>query len=128
MNLLLDTHVFIWWDSDPGKLSKRALELCEDPNNTLILSTASLWEIQIKSKLGKIELSKPLREIVSEQADANNIVTLPISAAHVYELDNLPLIHKDPFDRILVAQAKFEGFKFITHDTNLEKYPADIEW
>ncbi len=128
MNILIDTHVFIWWDSEPGKLSKRAFELCVDPDNTLILSTASLWEIQIKSQLGKIQLDKPLEEIVHEQKVANNLQTLPIADRHVYEIGNLPLIHKDPFDRIIVAQAKSEGFKLITHDNKLREYRIHIEW
>jgi len=128
MNLLLDTHVFIWWDSEPGKLSGRALELCEDSGNTLVLSTGSLWEIQIKCQLGKIKLGKPLREIVGEQEEANKIKTLSVEDRHVYELDNLPLIHKDPFDRIIVAQAICEGFKLISHDNKLSQYPVDIEW
>lgn len=126
MNLLLDTHIFIWWDSEPEKLSEKVFQLCNDPQNTLILSTASLWEIQIKSQLGKIELGKPLNEIVEEQIAANNLLTLDIKFKHVYELENLPDIHNDPFDRIIIAQAKSEEFKLLSHDSKMADYPVEI--
>jgi PIN domain nuclease of toxin-antitoxin system len=98
MKLLLDTHTFIWWDSDPSKLYKRALELLKDKNNLRLLSVVCLWEIQIKHQLGKLTLNKTLREIVAIQKN-NFIEILPITVAHVLALDSLSISHKDPFDR-----------------------------
>ena len=105
MKLLLDTHTFIWWDSEPSKLSQRALELLTDKNNLRLLSVVSLWEIQIKHQLGKLTLSKTLGEIIDIQQN-NFIEILPITAAHVLALDSLSLYNKDPFDRLLIAQAR----------------------
>lgn len=128
MKLLLDTHVFIWWDSEPGKLSARAFELCQDLENQLILSVASLWEIQIKSQLGKIKLKIPLAKLVEGQQNSNGLSLMPVNATHVYALGNLPSVHKDPFDRLIVAQARVESLCLISHDTILKKYPVDIRW
>ncbi len=128
MKFLLDTHVFIWWDSEPGKLSNRAFELCQAPENQLILSVASLWEIQIKSQLGKIKLNIPLAKLVEGQQNSNGLLLMPVNASHVYALGNLPSIHKDPFDRMIVAQARVESLCLISHDSTLKKYPVDIMW
>ncbi len=128
MKLLLDTHAFIWWVSEPAKLSTRALSLCQDSDNQLYLSVASLWEIQIKSHLGKLRLSTPLPDIVAAQQEANGFLLLSIHASHAYALDELPALHNDPFDRMLVAQARSEGLHLITHDEIVRKYPVKIEW
>lgn len=128
MKLLLDTHAFIWWDSEPAKLSPRALSLCQDSENQLYLSVVSLWEIQIKSGLGKLRLSTPLRDIVAMQQEANGLALLSIHPNHTYALDGLPALHKDPFDRMLVAQAVSEGLRVITHDESVRKYSVDVEW
>ena len=128
MKFLLDTHVFIWWDSEPEKLSNRTFELCQAPENQLILSVASLWEIQIKSQLGKIKLNIPLAKLVEGQQISNGLLLLPVNASHVYALGNLPSVHKDPFDRMIVAQARVEALCLISHDTILKKYPIDIMW
>jgi PIN domain nuclease of toxin-antitoxin system len=103
MRLLLDTHTFIWWDSQFEKLSERAKVLCQDPENELHLSVASLWEIQIKVQLGKVRLHRSLSDIIKEQQETNDIILLPVKAHHVFGLDDLPAIHKDPFDRIIIA-------------------------
>ena len=128
MRLLLDTHVFIWWDSEPEKLSPRAIALCQDPGNDLILSVTSLWEIQIKAQLAKIKLRTPLPKLVEEQQQTNGLRLLPVEAVHVFELDALPPFHKDPFDRMLVAQARIEGLCIISHDMVVSKYPVDVQW
>ena len=94
MKLLLDTHTFIWWDSEPAKLSTKVLALCQDQENTLILSVASVWEIQIKSQLGKIKLNLPLKELIISQQKINNIVILPIALKHILSLEGLPSHHK----------------------------------
>ncbi len=90
MRFLLDTHVFIWWDSEPEKLSDRAFALCQDPENQLILSVASLWEIQIKSQLGKIKLNIPLAKLVEGQQNSNGLSLMPVNASHVYALGTSP--------------------------------------
>lgn len=128
MKLLLDTHVFIWWDSEPAKLSPQALILCQDPRHVLLLSIASLWEMQIKSQLGKLRLKLPLREIVESQQRINGIEILPVTPDHVWELENLPDHHKDPFDRLLVAQSRVEGAALISADLNIPKYPVRVIW
>ena len=128
MKLLLDTHAFIWWDSDPVHLSATALAFCSDPSHELLLSVASLWEMQIKQQLGKLGLRLPLTEIISHQQVSNGLSLLPILPAHVFLLDSLPTFHKDPFDRVLVAQALSEGLVLVTADAALTSYPVCIIW
>ncbi len=128
MKLLMDTHAFIWWDSDPAKLSPQVLTLCQDRQNILLLSVASVWEMQIKLHLGKLRLALPLREIVESQRQINNIEILPIMLAHVLALENLPFHHRDPFDRLLVAQAIVEEAVLVTADPNIAKYEAQVLW
>ncbi|MBN1121825.1 MAG: type II toxin-antitoxin system VapC family toxin [Anaerolineae bacterium] len=128
MQLLFDTHTFIWWDSDPGSLSQNVLDLCTNPNNTLIVSTVSLWEIQIKHQLGKLSLNRPLPEIVQNQQERNEISILPIRPGHIYELEKLPDHHHDPFDRLLVAQAQVEQCVLLSKDPKVAAYPVQVLW
>ena len=128
MKLLLDTHTFIWWDSEPTKLSQRALELCRDSSNILLLSVTSIWEMQIKSQLGKLPLRIPLAQMINTQQQNNQIELLSITVSHVLALNSLPYFHKDPFDRLLVAQASFENAVLISRDSKLTKYPVKIDW
>ena len=127
MRLLLDTHTFIWWDSEPSKLSSLALGYCQDPAHQLLLSVASLWEIQIKRQLGKLNLRLPLEEIV-EQQQSNGVLLLPVLPAHVLRLDSLPSHHRDPFDRLLVAQAIVEDATLVTADPTVAGYPVTTLW
>lgn len=128
MKLLLDTHTFIWWDSDPAKLSATALALCSDASNQLVLSVASLWEMQIKRQLGKLDLRLPLAEIVTHQQETNGVAILTIVQAHVLALEELPSHHRDPFDRLLVAQALVEGATLCSADPVLRSYPIEVGW
>jgi len=128
MRLLLDTHVFIWWDSEPHRLSHKALALCKNPENQLLLSVVSLWEIQIKAQIGKVKLRHSLSELVQGQQEANGMAILPLTALHVYGLSDLQPFHKDPFDRMLVAQAKAEKLQLVTGDQMLKKYPIEVVW
>ena len=128
MKILLDTHAFIWWADAPDKLSPQVRAACEDRTNQLLLSVASAWEMQIKIQLGKLDLRRPLSEIINEQQQTNAIEPLPIALAHVFALNGLPAIHKDPFDRILIAQAIVESAVFISHDPVLARYPVEILW
>ena len=128
MKLLLDTHTFIWWDADPARLSAAALALCSDPANQLVLSVTSLWEIQIKRQLGKLDLRQPLAEIVAQQRETNGVIVLPVGQAHVLALEDLPLHHRDPFDRLLVAQALVEDATLVSGDPVLQSYPVEVRW
>jgi len=100
MKLLLDTHAFIWWDSEPSRLSPRALALCQNPENLLIVSVVSIWEMQIKLQLGKLKLQLPLKDIIANQQKTNQVAILPIILPHVLALSDLPVHHGDPFDRL----------------------------
>lgn len=128
MKLLLDTHAFIWWDSEPDKLSPKVLALCQDRRNELLVSVVSLWEMQIKLQLGKLRLALPLREIVENQQQTNNVEILPVTLEHILALEGLPAHHKDPFDRLLVAQAIVEGAALASGDLNVAKYPVQVIW
>ena len=101
MELLLDTHVLIWWSLDSAKLSRKVYELLTDPENTHIISIASVWEIQVKVQLGKLDLDGKLPELITHQKQVNNLQILPIELTHVYALENLPNEHRDPIDRML---------------------------
>jgi PIN domain nuclease of toxin-antitoxin system len=125
--LLLDTHTFIWWDSDPSKLSKRALELLTEKDNLRLLSVVSLWEIQIKHQLGKLTLNKALAEIIAIQQN-NCIEILPITIAHILALDSLAMYHKDPFDRLLIAQTNIENAVLISCDSVFANYSVKVQW
>jgi len=114
--------------SNPSRLSERALALCQDPGNELILSVASLWEMQIKSQLGRLSLDAPLRSVIDAQQEANALRLLEIRPDHAYEVGNLPGHHKDPFDRMIIAQARIEGVCLISHDAVMKAYPVEVEW
>lgn len=128
MRLLLDTHTFIWWDIEPANLSPKALALCRDSNNQIVLSVASVWEMQIKIQLGKLGFTKPLADMISEQQRRNNLEILPVNLAHALALETLPLLHRDPFDRLLIAQAKTEGIPLVSRDHEFSDYPIVVEW
>ena len=113
MKILLDTHIFLWWDNAPGQLSEQIKTICEDPANTLVLSVVSVWEMQIKQQLGKLTLRLPLSELIEDQQKTNGIEILSIHLAHVLALQTLPPHHKDPFDRLLIAQANAENISLI---------------
>src|SRR2546423_1417538 len=102
MSALLDTHTFIWWDSNPSRLSPRVLALCQNPATILMLSVVSVWEMVIKLQLRKLTLTSPLATIVARQQQINGIQILPVTLAHVLAVEGLPARHKDPFDRLLI--------------------------
>lgn len=127
MNLLLDTHAFMWWDSDPAKLAPRALAALRDPSNTKWISVVSIWEIVIKSQLGKLKLHLPLPQIIAQQ-QAHGLQVLSVSLAHVLAVEGLPPIHKDPFDRLLAAQSNMEAAELVTADSIFARYPVRVLW
>jgi PIN domain nuclease of toxin-antitoxin system len=127
MDLLLDTCTFIWWDSGGG-LSPLALATLQDPANQLHLSHASLWEMQLKQQKGKLLLRKTLPDIVREQCVQNGLRLMPIEPAAIYGLSQLPPHHADPFDRLIISQAKFHNFAVVTSDPEFSKYGLGIIW
>lgn len=115
MKLLLDTHAFIWWDGEPSRFSPRALAELQNPSCDVLLSVVSIWEILIKTQLGKMTLRLPLSEIISQQMD-NGVEILPVTLEHTFGLETLPPVHKDPFDRLLIAQARVEDAPLLSVD------------
>jgi len=128
MKLLLDTHTFIWWDSDPLKLTPQVLNMCQDPENSLLLSVASVWEMQIKLQFGRLKLTLPLAELVAGQQQTNKIVILNVKLEHILALEKLPPHHKDPFDRLLIAQANIEEAVLVSKDQIFKEYPVQTVW
>ena len=126
MNLLLDTHIFIWLQIALGNISPQRIQILKNNQNALFLSLASIWEMQIKIQNRKFSFPKSLSDIIKEQQTVNNLQILPIAAEHIYELDNLPFHHKDPFDRLLIAQAIVENYTLVTDDANFSAYPIKI--
>jgi len=127
MRLLLDTHAFIWWDRETGKLPGRVHDACQDNKNTLYLSIASVWEIQIKMGIGKLRFERPLACIIEEQI-ANGMEILPVKLPHLWQLTDLPQVHNDPFDRLLIAQAVVEDMHLISADRVFSSYPIKLFW
>jgi PIN domain nuclease of toxin-antitoxin system len=127
MRYLLDTHTFIWYDNEPARLPTTVRSLFDDEANTILLSLASVWEIQIKLQLGKLNLRAALSQVISEQ-QAHHIELLPITLSHILALEQLPTHHRDPFDRLLIAQAQVEDIPLLTHDPMFAKYPIHVIW
>jgi PIN domain nuclease of toxin-antitoxin system len=125
MKLLLDTHLLLWAAGSPDQLSVVARPLLENPSNELLFSAASLWEIAIKSGLGRSDFQVDARVLRRGLLD-NGYQELAITAEHAVSIDSLPPIHKDPFDRILVAQAIVEGITLLTADALVAKYPGPV--
>jgi PIN domain nuclease of toxin-antitoxin system len=128
MRYLLDTQAFIWLDSDPDKLSPKVSALARDPQNVLFLSLASVWEMQIKLQLGKLTLPVPLIAMMRDQRKTNQIKLLHITLQHILALESLPYYHKDPFDRLIVAQSRLTDIPLITTDATLAQYPITTLW
>ena len=127
MDLLLDTCAFIWWDSGGGLSSVAAVAL-QDPANRGHLSHASLWEMQVKYQKGKLLLRKPLAEIIEEQCRQNGLLLLAIEPADIYGLGQLSPHHADPFDRLIISQARLRDFPVVTDDGEFAKYGVPLVW
>lgn len=127
-DLLFDTHSFIWWADEPAKLSPAALAALEDEDNRLYLSDASIWEMQIKFQLGKIKLKLTLPDLIESQKRDNDVEILHITTEHILALGKLPFHHKDPFDRLLIAQSIVEDLTIVTLDSEFSAYPAKLLW
>lgn len=126
MKLLLDTHLLLWAAGSPDRLPAAARSLVDDPQNEPIFSSASLWEIAIKHGLGRHDFQVDARLLRRGLLD-NGYGELPITGEHAVALASLPPIHKDPFDRILVAQAMVEGITLLTADPLVSQYPAPVQ-
>lgn len=128
MKLLLDTHAFLWLNDDAAQLSDTVKALCSSGEHEFYLSMASPWEMQIKSQLGKLTLTISIEELVNKNRLENNIQILPIELSHISYLEKLPKHHKDPFDRIMIAQAIIEGMMVVTVDHVFSDYAVRVVW
>lgn len=126
MNLLLDLHIFLWLVREPQRLPTTVAAALPNGNNQRYLSIASIWELQIKANTGKIALPSSVQQFVTEQIILNNIQSVPILEQHIWRLAELPLHHRDPFDRILIAQAIQEDFTLVTVDAFFAAYPVTL--
>src|SRR5437588_9918427 len=127
MKALLDTQTFLWAISGNERLSKRAGQIFTGPSD-LWLSVASVWEILIKVQIGKVHLPVPAAPYIVKKLAQNRIETLPISLDHVLKIETLPMHHRDPFDRVLIAQSIEEGWPIVTADPMFKDYPVQVIW
>jgi len=125
MKLLLDTHLLLWAAGSPNRLPAAAVKLIKAPANELLFSAASIWEVAIKRGLGRTDFQADPRLLRRGLLD-NGYSELPILSHHVVAIDSLPPIHRDPFDRLLVAQATVEGITFLTADSVVAQYPGPV--
>lgn len=128
MNILLDTHAFLWFIAGSDELSVTARELIEDEENRIFLSAASLWEMAIKVSLEKITLSEPFETLIPEQLSQNGIEILNINTSHAAKIIQLPFHHRDPFDRLLIAQASVENMPIISIDESFDSHEVKRIW
>jgi len=128
VRLLLDTHAFLWWVIDAPDLSRKARAAIADAGNECFLSVASCWEIAIKRSLGKLELPGPVDRFLAEQVAVNRFRLLEIDFRHVVRVADLPFLHRDPFDRLLVAQAIAEDLTLVSNEALFRRYGAKRLW
>jgi PIN domain nuclease of toxin-antitoxin system len=123
---LLDTHLLLWAAGEPHKLGHRATEILENVSHEVVFSAASIWEVAIKSALNRADFVADA-EILARELRRHGFVELPVRAVHAARVGALPALHADPFDRILVAQARLERLTLLTHDRRVAAYPGDVE-
>jgi PIN domain nuclease of toxin-antitoxin system len=128
VRLLLDTHAFLWWIADDGALTPAARAAISDPANECLFSAASAWEIAIKASIGKLTLTGDARRFLPEQMAASGFEPLPVSVMHAARVADLPFHHRDPFDRLLAAQALEERVAIVSADTVFKKYGVKRIW
>ena len=128
MRLLLDTHVFLWWILDSPEMSKVARALVSDGANSLFWSAASSWEVSIKYALGRLPLPDRPERFIPAELSRNAVQPLAITDAHAFQAGRLPLHHRDPFDRMLVAQSRVEQLALLSSDPLLKAYRVDLRW
>ncbi len=123
MNLLLDTSIFLWYITNDKRLSESIGKIIKDKRNNVYLSVISVWECIIKEQIGKLNFPKPAATYLTYQREQHKILSLPLEESDLNNLNTLPLIHKDPFDRILICQAKNKNFLLVTSDNIIKQYP-----
>ncbi len=128
MRVLLDTHAFLWWALDDSRLSERAREIIGEGENDVLFSVASGWEIAIKSRLGRLRVPDDFERFMTDQLQLNDFRVLPVELAHALHVRSLPDHHRDPFDRMLVAQSRIEGLPIVGRDKRLEPYGVELLW
>lgn len=127
-SLLLDTHAFLWWIQDSKELSAKSRRAISKRTTTCYLSVASIWEMSIKASLGKLELVGSVEQFVASHLGLNGFKLLDIAFRHVVRVQNLPLLHRDPFDRLLITQAQCEGLTLVTRDPAFAAYDVPKIW
>ena len=128
MKYLLDTHAFLWFVLDDKRISTEAKSIIEDSRNEIYFSAASAWEMAIKTKLARLKIAGDFESFVIEQLSTNSFVPLSITIAHSLYTERLPEVHKDPFDRILVAQSNLEDLPLISKDKKIRNYEVKMVW
>jgi len=128
MNLLLDTHAFLWFIDGNARLSPQARELIEDQKNAKLVSVASLWEMGIKISLGRLHLTQPFEELIPAQMRINGFGLLPLRIPHIAKVVSLPFHHRDPFDRLIVGQCMAEDLSLVSVDPAFDKYSVRRLW
>jgi PIN domain nuclease of toxin-antitoxin system len=128
MRVLLDTHAFLWWITDDDRLSVTARGEIGASDNEVFLSAASAWEIITKSRIGRLPLPEPVDGLIARHLEENAFQPLSITMRHTFELETLPELHRDPFDRMLVAQARAEEMPLVTGDRAVRAYPVTTIW
>lgn len=128
MRVLLDTNAFIWWNLDAGKLSRPAFAAIDAPNNEIFFSAVSAWEIAIKYAKGLLTLPEEPRVFVRACIGDDGLIVLPVDVNHALHAGALPTIHRDPFDRLLVAQSQMESLPILTSDARIAAYGVEVIW
>lgn len=128
MRLLVDTHAMLWWLRDDSRLSRTARGILGDGSNALVWSIASSWEIAVKLRVGKLQLDRPIHRLFADIVNDQGVEVLPIGHEHCSGVSGLPLHHRDPFDRMLVAQARHERVAILTTDPKLDAYDVELTW
>ena len=128
MKALLDTHTFLWWNMDDPQLSPAAQGFIADGGNELFFSAASAWEIAIKASRGKLVLPEPPEKYVAARLALHRIQSLPIQLSHALRVYELPELHRDPFDRLLIVQSQMEDLPILTADENIRRYEVQTIW
>lgn len=128
MRALLDTHAFIWWSTADSRLGKRAVRIIRDPANEVFLSAASAWEIATKHRLGRLPEAETILEDLPEALSLSRIEALSISLEHAAAAGSLGGLHRDPFDRMLIAQSRIERIPVVTADPIFKSYDVDVLW
>ena len=128
MRVLLDTHCWLWMHAQPERFSPAARALIEDTGTQLFFSAASAWEIAVKYALGRLPLPLPPAEYVPSRMERGDTAPLPVTHEHALRVANLPPHHRDPFDRLLVAQCQAERLRFLTRDPQIQRYDIEVIW